>query len=307
MSQPTESTLRTLLSALVMCAICSAIVATAAVMLKPRQTQAKENDRNINILQIGGLYEPGKSIAEQMEQVTPRVIDFDAGTFTDAMTVAQVIDPKKLARYPDKVTRLGDNDVAKIIRRENYGVVYVVEKDGKLDRIILPIRGYGLWSTLWGFVALEPDLNTVIGLGFYQHAETPGLGGEVDNPKWKALWPGKKLFASTSAPSSAEDGWQRNDQGPAAGYVTDGVSGASYTWRETSGASAPAEEAGATWPVAIRIIKGTVNPGDPAAVHQVDGLSGATLTSRGVHNMLQFWLGSMGYGKFLKNLKEGRA
>ena len=46
----------------------------------------------------------------------------------------------------------------------------------------LPVRGYGLWSTLHGFIALKNDFKTVVGLGFYQHAETPGLGGEVDNP-----------------------------------------------------------------------------------------------------------------------------
>jgi len=257
MSQSAESTSRTLLIAFILCIVCSLIVATTSVLLKPRQVAAKENDRNINILQIGGLYDASQSVPEQMQQVTARVIDFTTGKFTDAMTVAQVIDPKKLARDESKVTRLGEQDVAKIIRRENYGVVYVVEKDGQLDRIILPIRGYGLWSTLWGFVALEPDLNTVIGLGYYQHAETPGLGGEVDNPKWKALWRGKQLF----------DG----------DYVS------------------------------IKVMKGEVDPADPEIHHKVDGLSGATLTARGVHNMLQFWLGDMGYGKFLKNLKAGEA
>lgn len=257
MSQSSESTSKTIVTALIMCVVCSAIVATAAVLLKPQQTRAKENDRNINILQIAGLYDPSRSIAEQMEQVTPRVINFDSGKFTDEMTVAQVIEPKKLARNPNHVTRLGDDDPAKLIRRENYGVVYIVEKEGKLDRIILPIRGYGLWSTLWGFIALEPDLNTVIGLGYYQHAETPGLGGEVDNPKWKALWPGKRVFEDDH--------------------------------------------------VSIKIVKGTVSADDPAAAHKVDGLLGATLTANGVHNMLQFWLSDMGYGKFLKNLKAGQA
>lgn len=250
-----ESTSKTLLTALVMCAVCSAIVATAAVSLKPMQTAAKENDRNINILQIAGLYEPGKPIAEQMQQVTPKVINFDTGEYTEAVSVAQAIDPKKLARDPSNARPLGDDDPAKLIRRENFGVVYLVEKNGKLDRVILPIRGYGLWSTLWGFVALAPDLNTVIGLGYYQHAETPGLGGEVDNPKWKALWPGKQLF----------EGGQ----------------------------------------VAIQLVKGSVSADDPQASHKVDGLSGATLTSRGVNNMLQFWLSDKGYGKFLKNLKSG--
>jgi len=257
-SQSKETVGGTLLVAFILCVVCSAIVATAAVMLKPKQTAAKENDRSLNILQIAGLYDDNKPLADQMSQVKARVINLDTGKFTDELTVAQAIDPKKLARDASKITKLdSDSDKAKLIRRENFGVVYIVEKDGQLDRVILPIRGYGLWSTLWGFVALQADLNTVIGLGYYQHAETPGLGGEVDNPKWKALWPGKKLF----------DGDE----------------------------------------VAIKIIKGTVDPTQAGAEYQVDGLSGATLTSNGVHNMLHFWLGQQGYGPFLKNLKAGGA
>ena len=114
-----------------------------------------------------------------------------------------------------------------------------------------------MWSTLYGFLALEADANTVVGLVFYEHAETPGLGGEVDNPVWKAKWVGKEVY----------------DEGD----------------------------------VAISIIKGSVDPSSSNAVHQVDGLSGATLTSRGVHNLLHFWLGDNGYKPFLTNLKNGEA
>ncbi len=121
--------------------------------------------------------------------------------------------------------------------------------------MILPVRGYGLWSTLYGFLALESDGNTIAGLGFYEHGETPGLGGEVDNPRWKAQWPGKEVY---------EDG--------------DPV---------------------------IRLIKGSVDPNAANAEHKVDGLAGATLTSKGVTNLLQFWLGERGFKPFLDNLKSG--
>jgi len=74
-------------------------------------------------------------------------------------------------------------------------VVYLVHNDeGKLTSVILPIHGYGLWSTMYALLALEADLNTVQGLVYYDQGETPGLGGEVENPKWKALWKGKQLF-----------------------------------------------------------------------------------------------------------------
>jgi Na+-transporting NADH:ubiquinone oxidoreductase subunit C len=119
------------------------------------------------------------------------------------------------------------------------------------------VRGAGLWSTLHGFLALENDLNTVAGLGFFEHGETPGLGGEVDNPNWKALWPGKKVY----------------DEGDAK----------------------------------IQLIKGSVDANTAEAEHKVDGLSGATLTSRGVTNLLQFWMGENGYKPFLSNLQSGEA
>nr|MCS5558621.1 NADH:ubiquinone reductase (Na(+)-transporting) subunit C [Oceanospirillaceae bacterium] len=112
---------------------------------------------------------------------------------------AATYDMRKAAKDPAQARALtGDQDIASIRKQSLYSTVYLVEGEQGIERIILPIHGYGLWSTLYGFIALEGDLNTVVGLGFYEHAETPGLGGEVDNPKWKALWPGKKVFAQGS-------------------------------------------------------------------------------------------------------------
>jgi len=137
-------------------------------------------------------------------------------------------------------------------------LVYIFREGDSIDKIVLPVRGAGLWSTLYGFLALEADLNTVAGLGFYEHAETPGLGGEVDNPVWKARWPGKKVYG---------DGNQ----------------------------------------VQLTVLKGSVDTSRSGAEYQVDGLSGATLTTRGVGNLIQFWMGDNGYAKFLSNLKSGEA
>jgi Na+-transporting NADH:ubiquinone oxidoreductase subunit C len=134
----------------------------------------------------------------------------------------------------------------------------MVENDQGIETMILPIHGYGLWSTLYGFIALEGDLKTVVGLGFYQHAETPGLGGEVDNPNWRQQWTGKVVYD--------EDG-----------------------------------------EVAVQVLKGSVDSSNPNAEHQVDGLAGATLTSRGVEALVRFWLGENGFGPFLENINEGEA
>ena len=68
-------------------------------------------------------------------------------------------------------------------------LVYELRDDaGALDLVVLPVHGLGLWSILYGFVALDADLETIRGLTYYEHKETPGLGGEVDNPRWKSLW-----------------------------------------------------------------------------------------------------------------------
>jgi len=162
--------------------------------------------------------------AQVVDLSTGEVDDqLDAATF-DALKAAK--DPKTSAVVP------GNEDIALIKRREQYTTVYRLEKDdgsGQLEALILPVRGYGLWSTLYGFLALKPDLNTVVGLGFYQHGETPGLGGEVDNPKWKALWPGKTLFDADGKPNIAivKGGVQAGDAD--AGHEVDALAGATLT------------------------------------------------------------------------------
>src|SRR5690606_8511703 len=125
-----------------------------------------------------------------------RIVDLDTGEYVEPEIVgrkeALAYDQRKAAKDPKLSSALpGDIDIASIKRRVKYAKVYLVQNEGELEKIILPVSGYGLWSTLHGFIALEKDANTIVGLGFYEHAETPGLGGEVDNPRWKAVWQGK--------------------------------------------------------------------------------------------------------------------
>ncbi len=256
-----DSIKKTLLVAVALCIVCSLIVSSAAVLLKPAQVKNKALDRKSNILAAAGMLEPGQSDAEIEQEfaskITAKIVDIESGRFTNEVKVEN-FDPRKAEKNPETSTDLSDaEDQANISRRGDYAIVYLVENEGELDKLILPVHGAGLWSTLYGFLALESDLNTVAGLGFYEHGETPGLGGEVDNPNWKGLWPGKKVY---------DDGG-----------------------------------------VAIGLAKGSVDTSKPGAEHRVDGLSGATLTSNGVTNLLQFWMGEMGYKKFLANLKSGEA
>lgn len=253
-----DSTKKTLMVALLLCIVCSVIVSTAAVVLKPAQQANKSLDRKRNILEAAGMLDPQRSVEEQFAKITTRIVDLRTGKFATDID-ATGYEQRKAAKDPARSDALDDEtDIANIGRREHYAIVYLVETAaGDLEKIILPVHGYGLWSTLYGFIALEADANTVAGLGFYEHAETPGLGGEVDNPRWKNHWHGKQVYR-------------------------DGA-------------------------VQLHLVKGSVDPAASGAPWQIDGLAGATLTSRGVTNLVQFWLGDNGFAPFLENLKSGDA
>ena len=255
---------KTLTVAVLLCLVCSVIVSTAAVVLKPLQDENKLLDKKKNILAAAGLLVEGKSVESMFEQVEAKIVNVETGKFaTDeelelaGIINAETFDQRKASKNPELSKALSSSeDIASIRRESLYATVYIVRNEsGDLDTIILPVHGYGLWSTLYGFLALEEDANTVVGLGFYEHAETPGLGGEVDNPKWKSLWPGKKVY---------------NDAGD----------------------------------VKLGLIKGTVDKNSPDSIHQIDGLSGASLTSRGVSNLVEFWMGDNGFGPFLAAIQE---
>lgn len=171
-----ESTVRTLTVAVLVCLVCSVFVAGAAVALKPTQAENRQLDKQRSILAIAGLGEAGMSAKEVKalfaERIRARVVDLDKGAFSDAQDAAS-FDPLKAAKDPELSQALpAEQDIASIKRREHFSTVYMVEKDGALETLILPVRGYGLWSTLYGFVAVKGDLNTVVGFGFYQHGET---------------------------------------------------------------------------------------------------------------------------------------
>jgi len=260
MAEHKETIGRTLLVAFAVCLVCSIFVSGASVTLKPLQQKNALLDKQRSILRIAGMIDANTSATEIQDifkkGIIPRLVNLDTGRFSDAHD-PHSFDPLTSAEDPSLSKKLSPaDDIASIRRLERYSVAYIVEKNGQLDTMILPVRGYGLWSTLYGFIALGKDLKTVRGFGFYQQAETPGLGGEVDNPRWLSKWPGKQV------------------------YDADGR-------------------------VDIALIKGSVNTSNPQAIHQVDAIAGATLTSRGVENLLHFWLGPKGFGPFLENLRQG--
>ncbi|MBI9070166.1 MAG: Na(+)-translocating NADH-quinone reductase subunit C [Melioribacteraceae bacterium] len=255
-----DSIKKTLGVSIGVCLICSILVCSAVVSLKAIQNDNKKIDKLKNILLAGDLLEENTNIEETFKsKIKSAVVDLGSGKEVDETDVlnAESFDIKTMARDPEFGMDIpSEKDLASIKRMPKNMVVYKVSGKDGVEKIILPLYGKGLWSTMYGFMALDKDLKTIKGFTFYEHGETPGLGGEVDNPKWKSQWNGKKAF---------------DDNGE----------------------------------ILITVIKGLVDPTNAKAGHQIDGLSGSTLTTRGIDNLIKFWLGKDGYGPYLKQLKGG--
>ena len=156
--------------------------------------------------------------------------------------------------FEDKITEIKvDADGIKTDGDGNY--IYISTIDGKASGYSIPISGKGLWSTIYGYIALEADGETVKGIKFYQHGETPGLGGEIEKEWFTSNFVGKKIY---------------NENGDM---------------------------------ISIEIVKGHVNPKNVNANHQVDGISGSTLTGRGMNKFLKEDLNR--YKPFLDRIRFG--
>lgn len=256
----------TLLVATLLCVACSFVVSAAAVALKSKQETNKQLDQTKNILDATGLStgeygDLAKDLnSDQIEKLegwlSAKLVDLESGEYVEATD-------KELEEYDAKELALKDKTRVKLADqkpkfdpgekyRETIAKVYFVKKPNtdKILQVVLPVYGKGLWSTLRGYVALKSDLKTIQGLTFYEHGETPGLGGEVDRPSWKAQWEGKQMYDAKGQPIA-------------------------------------------------QVYKGAAGSNNDG----VDGLSGATITSRGVTNLLRYWASDDGYGPFLAQLR----
>lgn len=253
-----HSTRHTVIFTTLLCVVFSVVVSTVAVSLHDRQQENKRLNRIKNVLGVAGLAEPGEKLSpdelnERFESgLEAIVVELASGQVVDGID-ALSFDQRKAAKDPES-SRPVEQNRAKVRRVPNHAVVYLIKDGDEVTGFVLPISGYGLWSTLYGYLAIEADLQTVKGITFYSHKETPGLGGEVDNLRWKALWPGRQVFDAKGEPQ-------------------------------------------------LRVKKGRAGSVEEDPFH-VDGLSGATLTSNGVTNMLKFWLGREGFGPYLVELRK---
>lgn len=243
------------------CLVCSIVVATSAVVLKERQILNKVLDRQKKVLIVAGLMEEGQAItAGEVQQIFDaniriRAVDLQTGDFDEDINTV-TYDQRKATKDP-ALSRSAPKNRAGITRLPLKALVYERVSGDEIELLIIPIEGKGLWSTLYGFLALAPDTTTIEGMTFYEHGETPGLGGEIDNPRWKSLWKGRSAYD-------------------------------------------------AQWQPAITVIKGAAGPAEDDPF-RVDGLSGATLTCRGVSDLVQFWLSVDGFEPFLAKFRAERS
>ena len=262
MSKPKSNNMKTIVIALVLCLVCSVLVSVAAVGLKPAQVENARLDRNKNILVAAGMYNAEKDtaddVAARFKDFDVQIVDLNDGNYLDDKQLVDVGIPDRNDYDASQATKnqalsndLGADDPASIGRVPKYAKVYVKnDAAGKPEMVVLPIQGYGLWGTIYGFLTLESDMNTIKGISFYEHKETPGLGARIEEPEWRAKWSGIHSY----------------------------------------------DESG-------EVATGVTKAGNPKE-NWVDGISGATLTSRGVSNMIQFWLGDQGYKPYLDALRK---
>ncbi len=255
-----DSVLGTFVIIISFCLVCSVLVSVMVVMLDPFKAAAVANDRQVNILKVSGFEVEGSVAETYQKHIEAHLINVATGELADEGKTHEEIDAynfASLAKKPGTSEPIAkEEDTAGIRSRSTLMPVYFAKDDaGTVVNVILPFYGQALWSTVYGYVAVDPaDGNTVKGVTFYQHGETPGLGGEIENPRWQKQWVGKNFV---------------DEEG-------------SYNFK---------------------IIKNADHEG-AGKNFDIDALSGATLTSRGVNDFTAYWFGNA-YRNFLTKLKNG--
>ena len=241
------------------CLVCGVVVAGSYESLKERQEINAQLDKKKKVLGVVSLYTAGEDITPEeidkrfADNIQAKLVDLSTGQYADASEEEIAAFDQRKARQDPARSKAADANPAQVARVPNQALVYLKVENGEIDQLVLPIEGKGLWSTLYGFLALEADAQTVAGIVFYEHAETPGLGGEVDNPRWRSVWKGRKVYGDDGAPE-------------------------------------------------ISVIKGPAGPASSDPYH-IDGLSGATITSRGVSYLVQFWMGQDGFKPYIERFR----
>lgn len=252
---PNEAPLKVYVITLSICLVCALVVTSVSIHLQPIQKANAAAYQQGNALKVAGLTGVSTEEALADKRLLPLYVDLQTGALVTDVPSDYKTD--EAANDPELSRPLSeDDDIAGLNRLEKIAPLYHVrDKKGRLERVVLPVRGKGLWSTLYGFLSLNAappskkalPFSEIYGIVFYKHGETPGLGGRIEDEAWQASWQGKIAYDAKT------------------GEV---------------------------------ILKVGGKDGD------IDALSGATMTTRGVDNLVRFWLGENGFKPYLTRLRE---
>jgi len=243
---------------LVVALVCSIMVSTTHVLLEPVQQAYEQLDRNRHIVLAAGLAEPGDNLSDRaivagFTELQPVVVDLQAARSSDDMDSA-TFDQRAAAQDPELSVEIPrEKDLAGLGRRSRFAPAYFYIRADRIERIVLPIHGKGMWSMIYGYLALGPDLNTITAVTFHEQGETPGVGDRFLDPAWRAQWNGKALYDES-------------------GTFRFGITAAQLD--------------------------------DVRERHEVDAITGATVTSDSLENLVRYWVGDHGFGPYLEYLRE---
>lgn len=231
MSAKKETLGKTVGIVVAVCLACSIVVSGAAVGLRSLQNTNAALDKQSNILKAAGLAGEAVSKADIAkiydERVEEKFVNLDTGEYVanPAEGTGKPYDMYgKVSKDPSTSVQV-EGAPAGFNRRANVANVYhIKDEQGAVSRIILPVHGSGLWDLMYGLLAIDSDGKTVRELIYYQHKETPGLGGEIQNPAWQEKWDGIKLFKDGEVAVQVKKGVKPGDE-----YAVDALSGATLT------------------------------------------------------------------------------
>lgn len=255
-----ESPLKALMVVTLVVIVTSTLVSATVVLLRPVQLGNLMLQQGRTVLQLTGLPQTGieltdAEVLERFRALDARVVDLATGRFESRMDPI-TFQARRAADDPEGSTAIpAEADRARLGRRAQHAVVYLVWGEDGLQRIVLPVYGMGMWSTIYGYISLEGDLNTIAGVLFHEQAETPGVGDRITHPQWLQKWQGRKIYDEEGVPRFA-------------------------------------------------VVPGRVEPGSAAALHGVDAISGATVSTDAVTSLVQFWFGPWGFRGLLDHLRE---
>ena len=281
-----SSEFRVIVFIIILCFVCGLLLAVVAFTLQESQDEAKEFDRNkqmliaAKILNQEGYFEvledqkispayfdpekkrivpfkeekiPPKATEEEIKEISklrirPLLTDSKGAVTTfekEGISLPEYLAENKKGGYAPLPLKLFyallPNDPA----IENLSAEDIANDLSKVETLVIPVSGFGLWAPIYGYLAVSNDGDTIIGTTWYEHAETPGLGANITAPWWQKQFYGKLIFQESSNGKT-----QFN-----------------------------------TAPLGIIVVKGKVKDafGDsPKAKSAVDGISGATSTGDGV-------------------------